>query len=847
MASSDWDIAPPRILKKDEDLQFELGSAMSSSRDNVTVEIVSFGTRRKRRDGSVLRSNHGGAVADRQGATRLTRSSTRKNAHIIHNDRAGASPSGTPRKPKKKVRISDPGPKLQLMDNDVSTGLTPAMLRTSFNESDFGQADSLPRTPTRRGRRVSAPVPGAHGVIDPAFPIEPDSPANVIQFTPLRQILDQRTQRRIRRTGLSDEINAIERERRQARKREKHRLQEKDAELAALKQELELARNANAENQKGASVDEESLLSSRKRIAELEAEVSQLREKISRSVDSKLSREYGDGDTIMIDDSNLNEHSVLISMSPDPRRHNDNDIEFMVPASPSLSSCAGPITAEASTQAAIPDPDQEAEIRALSRDLEAAKQEKRDLFNEWRAHINAESPGNNDTSQLSSPPPDFMKRIIPTLKAATSRASEAVRALEAVRADLSGMGFPGTTVDEIISEMRRRFRSARMELERAIPGETPNASLENGNATLDALVSRVKSLVRDLERERVRSEGSLGRERALRGQFDTCLRRYEAASQRIRELEETIDSSAADMLHARMRIQQLEEEGKEQAIGIERLNTALDKYHDEVKGLEDLITAIESEHLASKSAYEQTISDLQRKVTAEETGRRTAESTAAEREARIRELEEIVEQNRIRVCDLTSQVEALEKERERVTEAMEKKTAEQSELHDREIGSMNVRLSELTTALEGAKSEIEKLRRRNAYLAEQLQLEVEAKNNLVDRLVEAHERASASIREAIKADRLNSKVRQANWKIKSDELESEAMMPGSEPITPVSMNRFVNVEVGRGKNRKRIDSGVGIHMEEELNEDDDDESHACSNSEADLGISESDAANALEV
>lgn len=844
MASSVWNTARPRISKKHEDLQSQLRSATSSTRNNMTGQISLTGTRRKRGNGSISRSGHDTPASDRQGAEILTRSKTRKNAHIIHDGRAEASPS-TPRKPKKKVRFSDPGLQLQSMDNDASTGLTPAILRTSFDDSDFGQADSLPRTPTRRRRRVSAPVAGANSIIDPVFPIEPHTPAHVIQFTPIRQILDQRTQRRIRRTGLSDEINNIERERRLAQKREKRRLEERDAELAALKREVELARNASVEK-KNAMVDEESFLFSKKRIEELENEVSQLREEISRSAESRLSGhsslECGDGDTIMIDDGNLNEHSLLTSMSPDPR--NRNGVDLVMPPSPSLSSDNGIITAEASTQAAIPDHDQEAEILALSRDLEAAKQEKKDLFNEWRIHVNPpENLGNDDMSRLSSPPPDFMKRIIPTLKAATSRASDAVRALEAVRSDLSGMGFPGTNVDEIIAEMRQRFRSARLELERTLPGETPNAGLDNGNATLHVLVARVKTLVKALQKEQERTEGSLGREKALRGQFDTCLLRYEAAARKIRELEETIDSSAGDMLHARMRIQELEREGKEQAIGIGRLNSALDRYHDEVKGLEDLISDIEMEHLSCKSTYEQTISDLQRKVSVEETARQTAESTAAEREKRIQELEETVEQNSIRVCDLVAQVESLENERKRVAEAMEKKAAEQSELHNQEIGSLNVRLSELTTSLEGAKSEIEKLRLRNSYLAEQLQLEVEAKNNLVDRLVEAHEQASTSIKEAIKADRRTSKVREANRKIRSDDLESEAMMPGSEPITPVSMNRFVNVEVGRGKRNSKRDSGVGMILTEELDvDDDDDEGRACPTSDTDR-LSDLDASN----
>jgi hypothetical protein len=44
------------------------------------------------------------------------------------------------------------------------------------------------------------------------------------------------------------------------------------------------------------------------------------------------------------------------------------------------------------------------------------------------------------------------------------------------------------------------------------------------------------------------------------------------------------------------------------------------------------------------------------------------------------------------------------------------------------------------------------------------------------------------------------------------------MMPGSEPITPVSVGRFVNVRVQRGK--RRPDSGIDILSEESDQEGD---------------------------
>jgi hypothetical protein len=73
------------------------------------------------------------------------------------------------------------------------------------------------------------------------------------------------------------------------------------------------------------------------------------------------------------------------------------------------------------------------------------------------------------------------------------------------------------------------------------------------------------------------------------------------------------------------------------------------------------------------------------------------------------------------------------------------------------------------------------------------------------------------MKESVGSERRRAKARAANWELKSDDLMSDGTtVMGSEPITPVSMTRFVDVEYGRGKNRRRIDSGVGILTKEGL-------------------------------
>ncbi|KAJ5095849.1 hypothetical protein NUU61_005205 [Penicillium alfredii] len=757
-----------------------------------------------------------------------TGSDSRSQSPVSHRTRQGLAPvleqsldpkaaSYTPRKPRKKVRFSDPGPRLH--DVDVgSTGLTPAMHRTSFNEASLGSSRSGDRTPTRRGRRRSAPIPRyLRCSFDPVSPYDETCTERVMQFTPLRQILDTRTQRRIRRTGLSDEINHIERQKRETANFDRS-LQTLIQERDTLKHELNTLRQNHTALEDQSSAAEAFWLSPQVRLQELEAEMSRLRDEISvcsnHSLDDRISSANGDGDTFTLNDS-----AVLVSNSPDLR----GTIDSGPPISDSLALFGRDANAHDSTEPTAWDKTGESDIHALSLDLEAARKEKKDLFHACRSRISGlNDPTLSGILRQPSPPPDFFDSVLDILTMALSRASDATSALEGINQECSTLGFAGTDADDAITDIRSHFRSARLELERALPGETAGIGLEDGKATLSELVRRVASLTKDLGTERKHHHGSLGREKALRGQFDTLLHRYESAANKIGGLEESITSSASDMLHTRMRMHDLEREGQEQAIGIDRLNAALKKYRDDVKGLEELVSTLERENLVAKDESAQQISDLKLKLADERRRRSAVEASASGNDSRIRELEETLEQNRIRVCDLTAQVESLEKEHQRAVERLDQKAHEQLQHHEEEAGTLNVRISNLTTTLEETRFEARRLRQVTAGLEEQLQLEIEARNDLLDKWAADQACSFAYMKDVVRSERRRSKVRAANWELKSDDIMSDGTTPtGSEPITPVSMTRFVDVEVGRGKNRRRMDSGIGILSEEELLERED--------------------------
>lgn len=752
---------------------------------------------RKRRNSSVSNNNvdvEAGFPASR------TRSQVAKQTGSLPNGSltVASTTMATPRKARKKLRFSDPGP---------STGLTPALQRTSFDSGSTGSTASIPSGRVRR-RRSTPLQRSSHRWSDAC-----DATAGgVVQFTPLRQVLDSRTQRRIRRTGLSDEINTIEREKRDVADYEKT-LQSLRRERDFLRQQLETAKSV-PENRDMASTTPEqfSCMTPQDRIEQLQAETSRLRE-VSFSMSNG---DHSEGDTIMLNDTTMDGDTILLSDSPDMR---GVECHLAVPEGFSL---VGSTLSEASTQVHLPGEHQD-ELRSLSQDLEAARKQKRDLFDACRTHISSLSgtPVENSLRQ-SSPPPDFLETIVPTLVATLSRASDATHSLELVKEELSELGFSGCNPIDIISQLHSRFREARIELERAVPGETPNASLNNANATLGALVKRIELLIKSLSDERSRHDGSLGRERALKGQFDALLARYEAASKKIHDLENSNSLSASDMLHTRMRMQELENEGKEQSVGIDRLNAALSKYREEVSSLEALVTRLEEEKDASNKRHNRNLSAPEVRVANEENARRTAEKTVVEQNTRIHEMEQTVKHNRTHVSDLNAAVESLTRERQQALEDLEHQTTEQRQHHEQELGTLNVRISELNTALQEANMETDVLRRNNAMLQKQLQLELEARDNLLDKWAADQARSFALMKETVTTERRKAKVRAANFELKSSSPSlptRNGYFQQDEPITPVSMSRHIDVEIGRGKHRRRLDSGIGILTEDELLEE----------------------------
>ena len=138
-------------------------------------------------------------------------------------------PPKTPTKPKKRVRFSDPGPEPSAPSS--STGFTPYISRTSF--SSRAREDPTPR-------RLSFPVQLSASLPSPSLSPSPGPFSGEFQFAPLRQVLDDRLKRRLRRNHLSDEINDMDED-----KKWKTRLEQ---EIKCLRDELAVAQPDNSQD-----------------------------------------------------------------------------------------------------------------------------------------------------------------------------------------------------------------------------------------------------------------------------------------------------------------------------------------------------------------------------------------------------------------------------------------------------------------------------------------------------------------------------------------------------------------------------------------------------------------------
>ncbi|CAD6455841.1 230eff8e-7313-458e-ad23-65b4b37efc87 [Sclerotinia trifoliorum] len=752
-------------------------------------------------------------------------------------------PPATPRskRSKKRVRFSDPGPNLL----QSSSGLTPFFRKTSLSSA-------------KSNRRHSAPV---KRLLDRRQDNEPF--CGELQFAPLRQVLDGRVTRRMRRNGLSEETNKVEWEKKheaKARKSEIFRLrkelEEKDYELQCIQDEHDVASQLGFEA--GTSILPNATMV--EKFQEMEKEIQELKEELSQkeersdahhdwqtgtrdpfdfddddhnmSVDGDhhtLNRH--DDDTGMVIDSSYDDHKMMnfngSFSKPGDLLNTSTQHNISFPSPPATiadTSSQKPSFSSNSTQANFLDPlnakleaqlfDLQSEIKSVSSALALNKDHEYRLFQKLSSYISSDQ--SHDNSTLDS----ALDSVLTTLTIAQAQVLENEASFNALSTEVTSLGFsadPETTIKIIVEQ----FRKARLELEYLTPGEVIEG-FEN-DKLLSMLLDRLKNLAEKARKQDETIDQYHEQEVILRQQLTA---RIDALHDVQKEL------SAVSTAVSRMT-----KEVTENEISNSRLQNALNGYRSEVSGLENLVERIEKEHQAVEDGLKRGIHNLDDQLQREIF---RANAFAVELEGKNM----IVGELSTRLTAALSASTALQNllnEKEGQILLSDRRMSEQLTERDERIEELQEELERTTFILKNTQKAVENLRQENSDLktenedlencAEKLKGEVNREKKRGKKVVEGMRRQLAGImdigRGYVESDCDESSETEAGELSRDLKVKAPVVRKGKYLDTGLARRKSSGGVAASGKKKKRrYDSGLGfLEEEEEADETEEQEMH----------------------
>lgn len=662
---------------------------------------------------------------------------TRRSSAVLHNShpqesqRPKSPTVSTPsRGAKKRVRFSDPGPS---SDHDAhvddehhvsaSTGLTPHIRRTTLE----------PGSGTKR-RRHSGPV--THDRPEMFDSTIDTRHSGEVTFLPLRQVLDGRVKRRIRRNGLSEEINIITAERRK-------KAQQTSDEIAALRSEV-AAKDAEIRRLSGATaVGQEDDEETQESIDELKRQVSQLR-RVLKSPDSSnetedtidynttrvdwamqvrdpFSSEYSDMELDADDDDDEDHHFSNRTMAElacsTPSRRSSN-IRNSFPTPPSTSPHLGPITpsrrhpvtptSQAAVQTSFTAADrEELEDELASLQLEIAKltgtlETYESMTSRLSEKLSPWAPKDGSASALIMDSRSPAVRVEAQLNNLLQALSDRTAALEGLDASLGELGFPGGDASEVVLSLSSAFRTARLELEYLTPGEIALPLTAAGAAVLDLLLTRLRELAkRTLECEDAIDEYHV-LELSLRKQLGARAEAMDAA-------KAERDALAGEAGKKDARIRELE-------VGVQRLKGAVKSYTRDVSELEGLVQRLEGDlDTANK--------DLRAATEQNEADAEEWADAAKEKDFAVAMLEEKLGLALEQTSELKDQLEELRAKHKEDVFSMSQRHGVDLVMRDSRVSELRLEVDRVNEALREAHETVQNLRVENGALSDRLDSE----------------------------------------------------------------------------------------------------------------------------
>ncbi|KAL2186437.1 hypothetical protein L209DRAFT_755123 [Thermothelomyces heterothallicus CBS 203.75] len=580
--------------------------------------------------------------------------------------------------------------------------------RTSLRSSQISRRHSTPGRLFPASRGTSA---------DPDVRVLPAG--GEVYFLPLRQVLDGRIKRRIRRNGLSEEMNTISAERKRRAEETKAEIERLKAELARKDEEIE-------------RLHDETVVLDTERVWELEQQVASLkRELASRSgvqqqdlpsspasewtraapnscQDDYMELDIGDdleefgGATRAELECSTPTRRMLASFPTPPA----TSPEPQPPQTPCRRSFGTP-RSHVGVQATFPDPDKqqlERELRSLQLEvsrLTATLESYSSLASRLSDKLNLPPSERPSTADSTGDLEAHLTTVLQTL-------SDRTAALAELDSSLRGLGFPGSDAFEVVESLRASFRSARLELEYITPGEITLPLTGAGAAVLDLVLSRLRALAqrnRDADQaidEHRATEFSLRQQLGARvtamdrlaAQLTASERAARDKDARIAELEDDIDRlRAAVRAHARDMAELEALVGRMEAEQRDRTAAAAAALEEKLAAAEARTAELQTQIADLSAAHEEQLARLNRAHGA----------ALAERDARVAELRGQVEQAMRALHDAHLTVRRLRVENGRLGEANERlkeESAREKARADRVVAGMKSDLARVMRAAE---------------------------------------------------------------------------------------------------------------------------------------------------
>ncbi|KAL1843977.1 hypothetical protein VTJ49DRAFT_6381 [Mycothermus thermophilus] len=513
---------------------------------------------------------------------------------------ANKSPAQTPksgaRAGSRSVKFTNPTP-----GPSQSTGLTPSLRRATLTATKT-------HTPRRRSAPAWPPSTPSNGSGIPGLDRNGAPFSGEVRFLPLRQVLDGRIKRRIRRNGLSEEMNAIAAEKRR-------RAEETRREISRLKAEL-AEKDAEIER-----LHDETVVLDTGRVWALEQEVERLKKELERrsgnggeeeeewvdASESPCSDGFEDFDVEGGDGfGEASRDGGVFCSTPSKQR-----VQTSFPTPPAtspepsvqLTPCRRqPSRLSVAVQADVQDPEKkrlEEEFESLQ--LEVAKlTAKLESYTALESRLSDKlapfSPENTSTETEDSSSPTLEDRLTHLLQSLSDKTT----ALTTLTTSLTSLGFPGSSALEVIDSLRTSLRTARLELEYLNPGELTLPLTGAGSAILELLLARLHDLsTRTREQEEELDEYHVANQ-SLRAQLDARVTAMDQLAGKLTAAErEARDKDA--------RIAELQ-------VGLDRLKHASETYARDVAELEALVQRVEADLDTSQQENKTLTAELEEKT-----------------------------------------------------------------------------------------------------------------------------------------------------------------------------------------------------------------------------------------